>query len=500
MKRSKKLVLNMSAALFYQAVTIICGFILPKFIIPHFGSEINGLVNSITQFLAIITLCECGVGAVVQSALYKPLADKDNDQISHVIISSKRFFGNILKILCIYILVLMIGYPFVIKENLGYFYVASLIVILAISYIIQHYMFLSYKLLLNADQMSFVQLGAHSAMIIFNAVATIALIKMNASIHLVKIGSATAYLLQAVIIKLYINKNYTLNLKLPLDGEPIKQKWNGLAQHVSSVVQQNVATITLTLFATLKDISIYSVYFLVAHGIRQVIVSLNTGIQAMLGNMYAKKETKTLQNTHATVVFSFHTLVTLFFTITGILLLPFVRIYTINFTDADYIYPLFGVVITMSQAAYCLRLPYNNMVLAAGHYKETQASSIIEAVLCAVVSVVCTIWWGLIGVAIGKFVALAYRTVYLAWYLSKNILYRKFGYFVKHIVVDTVSALLMVVACCWIKLASLSYLSLIIMAFEVGVICLVICVVINFIFYRKMIGDAIKFFLRKKIK
>ena len=97
--RKKKLIWNTISSLVFQITTIICGFILPHLILHHFGSSINGLVNSITQFLAVITFLELGVGAVVQSSLYKPLADKDNEAISKIIVSANRFFRNIWKII-----------------------------------------------------------------------------------------------------------------------------------------------------------------------------------------------------------------------------------------------------------------------------------------------------------------------------------------------------------------------------------------------------------------
>jgi hypothetical protein len=57
----------------------------------YFGSELNGLVTSITQFLGFITLLEAGVGNVVQSFLYRHLAQKDDAEIGKIIISSNRF-------------------------------------------------------------------------------------------------------------------------------------------------------------------------------------------------------------------------------------------------------------------------------------------------------------------------------------------------------------------------------------------------------------------------
>lgn len=500
MDRKKKLAMNTGAALIYQVVTLICGFVLPQFVIPHFGSATNGLINSITQVLTIITLCECGVGTVVQSALYKPLAEKDNEGISKVVVSSKRFFGNIMKILCAYVVVLMIVYPFVVNDDFDHLYTASLILIIALSYVAQYYLFLTYRLLLNADQLAYIQLTAHSIALILNTVATVILIKLGASVHVVKLASAVAFLVQPLAIKFYVDKHYKLDLKLKVEKDALPQKWNGLAQHIATVVQQNVATVVLTLFATLKDVSVYGVYYLITHGVRQIIVSLNTGMQAMLGNMYAKKETKTLNDAYSTIEFLFHTIVTLIFTITGVLLIPFIRIYTSNFTDAEYILPLFGVMMVLGQTVYCIRIPYEMMIRVAGHYKQTQTSYIIEVVICVVAS--CLLVWrfGVVGVATGTLFSMCYRTGYLVWYLSKNILFRKIRIFIKYLLVDVLSAGLMILATAWIKLSEVNYLSWIFMTVQVGIICLIISLVLNFLLLRKTLSESTKFFLRSRKK
>ena len=115
--RGKRLAINTVSSLAFQICTIICGFIVPRLILKSFGSEVNGLVNSITQFLGIISFLELGVGAVIQSALYKPLADKDTDQISKVIVSGQRFFTKLAIILLVYVAFLMGIYPFIANQN-----------------------------------------------------------------------------------------------------------------------------------------------------------------------------------------------------------------------------------------------------------------------------------------------------------------------------------------------------------------------------------------------
>ena len=118
--RRKKLFLNTSSSIISQVATIICGFVLPRLILNHFGSEVNGLVNSITQFLSIIAFLELGIGSVLQFSLYKPLAEKNEEEISKVLVSGQKFFTKIALILLVYVLFLMGVYPLIANQNFGF--------------------------------------------------------------------------------------------------------------------------------------------------------------------------------------------------------------------------------------------------------------------------------------------------------------------------------------------------------------------------------------------
>ena len=343
-------------------------------------------------------------------------------------------------------------------------------------------------------------MGAHSLALIVNTILTILLIKIGASVHVVKLGSVAAFLIQPIFIKLYVDKHYKVDLKLELTEEPLKQKWNGLAQHVASVVQANAATVVLTVFSTLKNISVYSVYYLVAHGIRQVVVSLNTGIKALLGNMLAKNEMEMLDKTFSVVEFAFHTIVSTLFSIAGIMIVPFVKIYTANFTDAEYVRPVFAVLMVLGQAVYCLRIPYEMMMQAAGHYKQTQASSIIEAGINIVTAVVLVIVWGLEGVAISTIAAMGYRTIYLVYYMKKNVLKRSEMHFVKHLVVDALCVGIMIFACSWIDLGAMNYYRWACAAVLVTLICGSISAAVNAVFYGKELWGLFKAIQKRRTK
>ena len=83
--RSKRAIYNIIANLLMQASTVLYGFVVPKIIINTFGSDVNGLVTSITQFLGYITFLESGFGPVVRASLYNVIAKKDNEAIAGIL-------------------------------------------------------------------------------------------------------------------------------------------------------------------------------------------------------------------------------------------------------------------------------------------------------------------------------------------------------------------------------------------------------------------------------
>jgi O-antigen/teichoic acid export membrane protein len=487
MTRKNKLFLNVSSSLVHQVVTIVCGLILPRAFISYFGSEINGLVASITQFISIIAFLELGIGAVVQASLYKPLAKKSYDEISAIISSSNRFFRNLAKFLLIYILVLIFIYPIFINSSYDFYFTSSLILILAMSSFVQYFFSISYQLLLNADQLAFIPLITNTGLTIANTILVIVLIRLNYSLHVVKLVSAIIFLIKPILFQIIVRKKYKLNLKIRYETEPIKQKWNGIAQHIAAVVLSSTDIIVLSVFSSLSAVSVYSIYYMIVNGIKQIVLSSTTGTLSLFGNMLANNENEKLKQIFTKYVWFKHNLVVMLFTITGILIIPFITVYTAVIDDYNYIYPTFGVLLTLSQALYCLRLPYNQIVLAAGHFKQTQNSAIIEASINIIISIFLVSKFGLIGVAIGTAVAMGYRTIYLAWYLSSNIIYFKISNFFKHLVVDAISVIMMVLMTRTLSLQVSSYIEWIFLAVKVTGICIFVSLIINFIFYPKIL-------------
>lgn len=493
-----RLKLNTITSLLFEIVTIISGFILPRLIMEEYGSDINGLVNSIIQFIGIITFLEFGVGKVVQSALYKPLAEKDFLQISKVVVSARKFFNRIAIMMAVYVIMLLICYPYLSGNEFGWLYTSTLLAVISISSFAQYYFGIVQRLLLTADQRGYVQYIIQTITIVLNTIASVILIKTGNSIHVVKLTTSIIFLMGPIFLFWYVKKHYNVDYKLKIEEEPIKQKWNGMAQHIAYTVLNNTDTVVLTVLGSFSSVSIYATYNMVVSGVKKLFTSMMNGVEAYFGNLWARQDIDNLQIVFNYTEWVVHTAVTFVFGCTGFLIVPFIQCYTLGITDANYCQPLFAVLIVLAHACHCFRLPYNLLIFAAGHYKQTQNNYIIATIMNIILSVICVIQWGLVGVAIGTLVSMLYQTVWMAFYTAKNLVKRSMKVFVKQCCIDVLT-----MVCYWLlpfprELTSITYSSWIILAIEIALAFIGVSVIINIIFYRKYLSRIIKLELLKK--
>jgi len=423
--RSKKAIKNILSSVLQQLVAILCGLILPRAIIGTYGSSVNGLVSSITQFLTYITLLEAGIGPVIKSVLYRPIANKDKEQIEQILKSAQKFFNVISYIFIAYLVVLCLVYPQLVNTEFSTVYTVSLILIISISTFVEYFFGMIYKLYLQANQKTYITANIQTITTILNTIICVLLIKFGANIQLVKLMSAFIFVLRPVLQNIYVKKKYDINLKNVKEGYQLKQKWDGLAQHIAAVIHDNTDITLLTIFTNTVEVSVYSVYLFVVKGVKNLVQALTGGIDSSFGDMYVKNEHENLNKNFKIYEWFYFTIITIVFACTLVLITPFIQVYTKGITDANYFRPVFGYLIVIAEYMWAIRLPYSSITLAVGHFKETRKGAWIEAITNIVISLIFVIKFGIIGVAIGTLIAMTMRTIEFMYHSSKHILKRK---------------------------------------------------------------------------
>ena len=440
---------NIVFSLISRFVAAICGLVVSKILIKAFGSEAYGATDSIAKFLAYISLLDGGVSGVARAALYKPLADNDYKKVSELILKMKRFFRVVALIFLVYVAVLACTYKSIAHvEFLDWSSTALLVVVISVSTFMEYFLGISYGILINASQRTYVNQVISIVTNIVNAVVVALFVGMGHGLVFVKLISCIVLLSRPVLTWLYVKKVFDLPSVSGVSSAPdlLDQKWIGFAQHIAFVIHSNTDVIVLTIFGDLKLVAVYSVYFMVISGIQKVALSFTSGMEALFGELLAKKEYDNLDRTFDKYESMISVVSGVLFSVTAVMIVPFVGIYTADVTDVDYIYPAFSLLLVLATYLFCIRMPYHAMVTASGSFRQTQIASYGESAVNIVLSVVLVIKFGLIGVAIGTVAAVLFRFLYYVVFLSRDVMRREIGKFVMRMAGNALSFVVAVIS------------------------------------------------------
>lgn len=439
--RAKK---NIAVSLAGQIVTLICGLIVPGAMIRAFGSEAYGATASITQFLAYITLLEGGIGGVARAAFYKPLAEGDMDTVSAIMGEIKGFFRVVGWIFGVYVLVLACSFQYISEIScMDWISTFVLVLVISVSTFGQYFIGISNTVFLQAAQRSYVTNGVSIGATVVNAAAVMGLIWAGCDLILVKLASSCIFFLRPVALWWYVRRNYRIQTDVRKPEKTyLTQKWSGLGQHIAFFLHTNTDVVVLTCLTDLRTVAVYSVYNMVISHIQNLAVSFTSGMEAVFGDMLARDEQETLHRTFGLYEMILSLTAGVLFSVTAVLIVPFVKLYTEGVRDADYYAPVFALLLILAAVCYCLRLPYHAMVIAAGHFKQTSAAAYGEAALNVGLSVLLAARYGLAGVAAATVLATCFRFGYYVVYLSRRIMHRRIALFLKRTAVNAVAFVL----------------------------------------------------------
>ena len=424
--RTKQAMKNAVTSIFLQLVLALSGIIVPRFFITLYGSAVNGLVSSISQFITYINLVEAGISAAGTVALFKPMADNDIKSTNGIMAAANKFYRQSGMIFSALIVLLVVFYPFaVVNEITDVGFIRTMIAVLAISGLVDYFILGKYRMLLTADQRGYIVYIAQILGTVLMTVVSIVMMELKFSALAVKGVAAAIYILRSVAVVIYARRHYKgLSFKEKPDMAAFDQRWAALVHQITGMVVTNSAIILLTLMVerdALVAVSIYNTYNLVAWALASVITAIQSGLSAGFGQIISNKEYDVLKKSYSTYEYLCYVFVFIVYACMGVLLYPFIKIYSIDFADAA-LYPQWSIVLffTLSGFLQAMRMPPQTLINSAGHDKETRSRAIIETVINLGVSLVLVRPLGIVGVLIASCASHAYRLIDVIIYTERH--------------------------------------------------------------------------------
>lgn len=427
MNRTEKFALNLMTAAMNCVVVMIVGLITPRLMISTYGSEVNGLVSSLNQFISYISLVEAGVGGAAIFSLYKPLADRDIQRISSIIVSARKSYQQAGYIFSGGIFVLAIIYALLCStETLGYETIFPLALLLGVNGCADFFFVSGYRVLLTADQKNYVlsTIGIVQMILRTTIICVLALHRVN--VVLLYAIAATLIFVKCILVFTYSKKAYPyIDKNAPADDAVLKKRWDVIYQQILGTIQTGAPTIIVTVILDFLHVSVYSIYNMVMSGINGILSIFVNGLPAGFGELIAKGERRSLQKAVSEFEVAYYYILSVIFGVTMVMILPFISVYTAGLTDVNYYSPVLALVVVLNGLLYNINAPQSMLIISAGMYKETRWKVTMQGAIIIVMGVLLGIPFGLPGVVVGSCISNLYRTIDLLFFVPKRITHNK---------------------------------------------------------------------------
>lgn len=497
---SKKSVLNILSSVFNQIFTIILGLIIPRLYLTTYGSEVNGLLNSIGQVFTYLTLLEAGVGTATLTSLYKPVAENDKTSISEIMAATHKFYRKTGTIYFVAILALSLLYPLIVKCELPLWEIALIIILNGLPGVVSYFFQGKYNILLQAEGKSYIITNLTTIVTFCINISKVILMLIGFDVIAIQISYFVFSIAKTVYIMIYIKKYYKwLNLEAKPNFEAISQKDSVLVMELCDMVFRHTDIIILTLFCDLKVVSVYVIYNSLLSTISTFMDAFSQGFSFALGQkfntnrkLYIKLH-DVYETYRMTLVFSLNAIAYIF-------IIPFIKLYTLGVTDIEYIDKYLPVLFISSFLLTNGRANSASVINYAKHFKQTRWRCVLEATINITVSIILVNLIGIYGVLIGTIAALLYRANDMIIYANKKILNRTPWITYKRWLILIISFIGIEFAVSFINVDLSSYIRIFLWAVVACIVIIPLFFIIISIFEPKQAKFAYSFFKRYRKK
>ena len=412
-------IINSSIGMISQVVIMLGQFILQTVFIKTLGAEylgLNGLFSNILQFLS---LAELGIGTAITFTLFKPIAEKDSDQIVLIMRLYKNIYISIGLIVLTGGLILSLFVNDFVSTGTTIDSVQVLFILYLLNSVVS-YFFAYRRTLLIADQKSYVDTSNQALFRVLQVVLQILFLSIthNYVVYLVIqiiLTLASNFSIYVKTNRLYpFLKNNDVYGAVPQEivMHLKKNVVGAMSSKIGSVVMYGTDNILLSKFIGLNTVGVYTNYMLVVNSLNGLAMQVFNPVAASIANFVNGESDKDLNRILFLYMYVVNFIVLFISFELSMLLTPFIHFWI----GGRYVFDQITVnLLLINWMVNTMRITIQSFMNAFGTYWEVRWKSIIESLVNLVVGIILitTTNLGVNAVIIGS---LSSNILINAWY------------------------------------------------------------------------------------
>lgn len=414
--RTQSSLLNITTGLIGQALTLLVSFGVRTIFIYELGAAYLGLSGLFGNILSILSFTELGFGQAIIFALYKPIAEGNEDKIGALMALFRRVYRWMFWVVFILGLSITPFLEYFVKSpvEIPHFHFIYILYVLSSA---ASYLFAYKKSLLFASQKTYVSTVMSYWFVLGGAVAqVVVLLLWHDFILYLSVQIATTILQDIAIARktdrLYPYLSTHKKSKLP------KEEISSIKRNVKALIIYKIGTLSLnstdnliiSKFVGLLQVGFYSNYWLICTSVGGFLGTIFGNITASIGNLNATET----DDVKTQMFFRINMATFLFYGVSSICLCTCMTPFILLWIGEEYVLsPATTFIIAFNQYIGGMLYSSFNYRQTMGLFVQGKMRPIISAVLNVVLSIVLAIYFGLPGVLWGTALT---RLATNAWY------------------------------------------------------------------------------------
>jgi len=409
--RIKYTMLNAKWTVLLNAALLLVNFFSRKVFLSELGDALVGLTSTMVGYIGFLNLMDLGIGTAVTQALYKPISCDDQDEIRRIISLFGFMFRCVGIAVAVSAVILSCFFPVIFSDG-----DVSMTNVFAAFYTYLLMTLMSY--FINYRQAMFI--AAQKSFILTRSYNTILVVKyllQMGAILILGLGyiswlviEFSCQLFYVVWLERKINNDYPWLKSTIREGFAVRKQYPNIFRNIKRIFSSRIASVGLAQsdniilqnMLSLADVANYGNFTMITGRISRIITMMFTTTYASIGNIIALKDDlkarlvfRQLTSLYfwggCTLAFGFSTFAN-----------SFVDLWLkgLGVTYSGTIVFLIAVNMFIS----ILRMTYESFLNAYGLFGD-YPSAWTEFILNMIISVVLTLYFGLIGTIIGTTVS-----------------------------------------------------------------------------------------------
>lgn len=412
MGNSRNALLNSLSGVISQLITLVLAFIVPRLVLTRYGSDTNGFTNTITQIFTYMALLEAGIAQAAKNALYKPLKENDKESISKIMSIAKKYYNRITLVYFAVVIILAFVVPFFLKSDLPYLRMSLYILFQGLTNVVVFYFIQKWSTFLIASGKAFIVNFIYllNKILCYTAYIVLALFRIN--IVFVQLSYFALSFVQLLLYFIYMKKRYGwIKYNTATNKEKLNDKNSYIVSEVAWTIFSSTDMIVLSFFVSTSLASVYSIYNMVFLALSNLLNSVYVALNYRLGILF-HKNIEEYEKKHDLYIGLFVGAMCALMSVSYLLIIPFVKLYTNGVNDIEYVYSELPILFCLIQIISWSRYIPGNLVGLSGRQKKAIKINIVEAALNILLSIILVNVMGIVGVLIATVAVLPIKVVY----------------------------------------------------------------------------------------